>query len=497
MSDDPCSTSLYTAAQVRRIDSAAIERLGVAGFVLMERAAAAAFASLCRRCTQARRIVLYAGNGNNGGDAFLLGRLALQAGFAVDAVALADRSNSDDAMRARVAFVAAGGSVRVADTQTACAAADVHVDGLFGTGLTRAVTGVAAALIDRLNATHAPVLALDVPSGLDADTGTHAGACVRAAATVSFVAWKRGLFTADAGDACGALELATLDIPAAAFDGVEADAGLMDEALASRLPPRSGNVNKSHYGHVLAIGGDDGMGGAIRLSSEAALRCGAGLVSVATRAGNVVAMNTARPELMARGVDDARALAPLIERASVVAIGPGLGQGEWGRALFEAAVASGKPLLLDADALNLLAHSPRVLPPATVLTPHPGEAARLLGCDTAAIQRDRYAAVRELAVRHAAVVVLKGAGSLVGNPAGNVAVCPWGNPGMASGGMGDVLTGVIAALLAQKLTPWDAATLGVALHARAGDLAAGAAPRGLLASDLFEPLRQLANRFAP
>jgi len=496
MSDDVRATSLYTSAQVRRIDQAAIDRLGIPGFVLMERAAAAAFASLRRRWPDARRIALYAGNGNNGGDAFLLGRLALQAGFAVDAVVLADRSNGDDAMRARVAFVAAGGSVRVADADSACPAADMHVDGLFGTGLTRAVTGVAAALIDRLNAMHAPVLALDVPSGLDADTGSRPGACVRASATVSFVAWKRGLFTADAGDCCGALELATLDIPAQALDGIATDAELMSDTLAPLLPPRGSNVNKSHYGHVLAIGGDDGMGGAIRLSGEAALRCGAGLVSVATRASHVTALNTARPELMARGVDGAAALAPLIERASVVAIGPGLGQGEWGRALFEVAVASGKPLLLDADALNLLAKSPRSLPPVAVLTPHPGEAARLLGCDTAAIQRDRYASARELAVRYAAVVVLKGAGSLVADPAGRVAVCPWGNPGMASGGMGDVLTGVIAALLAQRLAPWDAARLGVALHARAGDLAAGTAPRGLLASDLFDPLRQLSNGFS-
>ncbi|MEP7044512.1 MAG: NAD(P)H-hydrate dehydratase [Dokdonella sp.] len=496
MSDDVRASSLYTTAQVRRIDRAAIEHLGISGFVLMERAAAAAFATLRRRWPDARRIALYAGYGNNGGDAFLLGRLALQAGLPVEAVMLADRSNSDDAMRARVAFVAAGGSIRIDNGEDACPSADIHVDGLFGTGLTRPVSGVAAALIDRLNALHAPVLALDVPSGLDADTGLRLGPCVVAAATVSFVAWKRGLFTADAGDYCGVLELATLDIPATALEGIVADAQRMDDALSLLLPPRGSNVNKSHYGHVLAIGGDDGMGGAIRLSGEAALRCGAGLVSVATRTTHVTALNTARPELMARGIDDVASLAPLLERASVVAIGPGLGQGDWGRALFEAAITSGKPLLLDADALNLLAGSPRRLPPATVLTPHPGEASRLLGCDTAAIQRDRYAAARDLAARYQAVVVLKGAGSLVADPQGRVAVCPWGNPGMASGGMGDVLTGVIAALLAQRLLAWDAARLGVALHARAGDRAAGDAPRGLLASDLFEPLRQLVNRFA-
>lgn len=494
MPNDARATSLYTTEQVRRIDRTAIERLGIPGFVLMERAAAAAFATLRRRWPDARRIVLLAGGGNNGGDAYLLGRLALRDGFAVEAIALSEHS-SGDAAQARTAFVDAGGSVRLADAAQALAAADLYVDGLFGTGLTRPASGVAAALIEQLNRSRRPILALDVPTGLDADTGARLGPTVRAAATTSFVAWKRGLFTADAADSCGALELATLEIPASVLDGIPADARLMDGTLAGLLPPRSGNVNKSHYGHVLAIGGDDGMGGAIRLAGEAALRCGAGLVSVATRSAHVTALNTARPELMARGVDDAQALAPLLARTSVAAIGPGLGQGEWGRALFDAALASGKPLVLDADALNLFAKAPRPLLSAAVMTPHPGEAARLLGCDIAAIQRDRYAAVRELAARYSAVVVLKGAGSLVADPQGRVAVCPWGNPGMASGGMGDVLTGVVAALLAQGLSAWDAACFGVALHARAGDLAAADVPRGLLASDLFDPLRRLANRF--
>ena len=196
---------------------------------------------------------------------------------------------------------------------------------------------------------------------------------------------------------------------------------------------------------------------------------------------------------MARAVETAAAGAPLVERASVIAIGPGLGQGDWARELLELALASGKPLVLDADALNLLALAPRMLPAQAILTPHPGEAARLLGSEVATLQRDRFAAVRALSARHAAIVVLKGAGSLIADPQGRVAVCPWGNPGMASAGMGDVLTGVIAALLAQGLPAWDAARMGVALHARAGDIAAGSAPRGLLASDLFAPLRQLVN----
>jgi NAD(P)H-hydrate epimerase len=313
---------------------------------------------------------------------------------------------------------------------------------------------------------------------------------------VSFVGWKRGLFTADANDVCGVRELSLLDLPPRAFEGIDADARLLDGSIGRLLPPRSANVNKSSFGHVLVLGGDEGFGGAVRLAGEAALRCGAGLVSVATRREHVMAVNAARPDLMARGIDDAIALEPLLDRACVIAAGPGLGQHDWGRALLAAVFTTSKTMVVDADALNLLAQAPQPLSGSAVLTPHPGEAARLLGCDVATVQRDRFAAVRQLAARYAAVVVLKGAGSLVADPAGRVAVCPWGNPGMASAGMGDVLTGVIAALLAQGLDAWDAARLGVALHSRAGDIAAADAPRGLVAGDLLPVLRRLANGVA-
>lgn len=495
MPADARTTSLYTAEQVRHIDRNAIERCGIPGFALMQRAADAAFAVLRRRWPQATHIGLLAGGGNNGGDAFLLGALALQAGLRVDAIALTPASTGD-AARARDAFEAAGGMILVADIDTGIPQTDVVVDGLFGTGLARPVAGVAAMLVEKLNAARREVLALDVPSGIDADTGACLGAAVRAHATVSFIAWKRGLFTSDAVDCCAALELATLDVPAAAYDGIVPDAQLLDDALSRLLPPRRANSNKSSFGHVLVIGGDHGMAGAVRLTGEAALRCGAGLVSVATRAAHVTALNAARPELMARGIADANDLVALIERASVIAIGPGMGQGAWGQGLFDAALGSAKPLVLDADGLNVLAQAPRPLPEQTILTPHPGEAARLLGCNVAVIQHDRFAAVRAIAVRYNAVVVLKGAGSLIGDPRGRVAVCRWGNPGMASGGMGDLLTGVVAALRAQGLSAWDAARLGVGLHARAGDIAAGASPRGLIASDLFAPLRELVNGLA-
>ena len=487
---DP-TLALYTAADVRRIDRNAIERCGISGYELMQRAADAAFAMLRERWPEARRIVVLAGGGNNGGDAFLVGRLALEHGFDVQALELRSARSGDAAMAHR-AFVEAGGSMAIVDSHTSLPDADVIVDGLFGTGLSRPIEGVAAALIERVNASRVPVLALDIPSGLSADTGMRLGAAICAHATISFVAWKRGLFTGDAAGCVGAYELAPLDIPEEAHAEVSPDALLLDGDIGGALPPRRGNVNKSHFGHVLAIGGDTGMGGAIRLAGEAALRSGAGLVSVATRAAHVSALIAARPELMVRAVEESADLDALIERASVIAIGPGLGREAWGTHLYRKALASEKPLIVDADALNLLSAEPRALKDA-VLTPHPGEAARLLGCDTAAVQADRYAAVRALASRYEAVVVLKGAGSLIGDPKGRVRVCPWGNAGMASGGMGDVLTGVVAALRAQRLSAWDAACFGTALHARAGDLAAGTTPRGLVASDLFAALRELAN----
>lgn len=265
-------------------------------------------------------------------------------------------------------------------------------------------------------------------------------------------------------------------------------------ALPAWLPPRPRDSHKGANGHVLCIGGDHGSGGAIVLCAQAALRAGAGLASVATRAMHVPALLARQPEAMAHAVESADALAPLFARADVIAIGPGLGRGEWGRAMLDAALAASKPLVLDADALNLLAPAPRALPADAILTPHPGEAARLLGTDVAAVQSDRNAAALALAQRHGAIVVLKGAGTIVAAPGRAPRIVAAGNPGMATGGMGDLLTGVIAALRAQGLDAFDAASCGALLHAHAGDLAAReGGMRGLLPSDLLPFLRRCAN----
>lgn len=485
----PHSHDLYTVEQVRALDRRAIDVLGIPGFELMRRAAAAGFAALRRHWPDATRVAVYCGPGNNGGDGFLLGAMAREAGLSVVLFALPGEPRGD-AAQARDSYVHSGGQVHAWDESGFLVDVDVHVDALYGTGLSRPPAGAAARLIGLLNASDAPVLALDVPSGLNADTGACPGCAVKANVTASFIAAKRGLFSGQAAVYVGKVELHTLSLPERLWEGSVPDATVM---LPEALPARSRVAHKGNNGHVLAVGGDSGTAGAIRLCGEAALRAGAGLVSIATRESNLMALNAARPELMPHAVDGPQAMMPLLERATVLAVGPGLGQGAWGHALWLTALDSGKPLVLDADGLNLLAAEPRTFTQPAVLTPHPGEAARLLGVSVAEIEGDRFAAARRLARQCHAVVVLKGAGSLVAGPEGRVAVCPWGNPGMATGGMGDVLTGVIAALLAQGCDAWHAACLGVALHARAGDAAVGDGERGLLASDLFAPLRRLIN----
>jgi hydroxyethylthiazole kinase-like uncharacterized protein yjeF len=482
MTTPSLATALFTVAQMRELDRHALQVLGIDENALMARAADAALRSLRRRWPSARRLQVLCGAGNNGGDGYLLALQAHEAGMAVTVVALAP---SDGAARGR--YLAAGGKVV---GHWANEHADVIVDAIFGIGLARAPAGAVADVIAAVNDSGVPVLAIDVPSGLSADTGTCPGVAILATATVSFIGWKRGLFTQEAADHCGELELASLGLDDAAIAHLTPDATLM---TPHGLPRRPRMANKGLYGHVLAIGGNHGTGGAILLAATAALRTGAGLVSVATRAENIVALHAARPELMPFAVDGPQSLEDGLAKASVLAVGPGMGQGAWGHALWLTALDSGKPLVLDADGLNLLAATARRFTTPVVLTPHPGEAGRLLGCSTPELQADRFASVRELARRYNAVVVLKGSGSLVAAPDGRLDVCPWGNPGMAGGGMGDLLTGIIAGLMAQGEEAFAAASLGVALHARAGDIAARQGERGLLAGDLLDPLRGLVN----
>jgi hydroxyethylthiazole kinase-like uncharacterized protein yjeF len=486
-------TEIRTAAQVRALDRFAIEKAGIAGYTLMTRAAQAALDVLREQWPGARRLVVVCGAGNNGGDGYVLARLAQAAGLHVIAIALVARDRlRGDAAQAFGDCEAAGVSMP-AWSAALLDGADVIVDAIFGTGLDRPVEPALCEVIERINGSGRPILALDLPSGLHADSGRVMGAAVRATRTVSFVGLKLGCFMGAGPSQCGELHLAGLEIP---VEGAAAEGAVLeriDESLLTALlPRRPRDAHKGLFGHVLIVGGGAGMPGAARLSGEACLRSGAGLVSIATRAENVAAIVAGTPELMAHALDDVSRLPELAARADVIVAGPGLGRSTWAQDVLAAVLATDRPSVLDADALNLLAERPQHRS-NWILTPHPAEAARLLGTQTRAVQDDRLGALAALLDRFGGVVVLKGAGTLVGAPGHTPAICTHGNPGMATAGMGDVLTGVIAALHAQVRDPWNAARAGVLAHALAGDRAAAAGERGLIASDLFGPLRACLN----
>lgn len=483
---------LYSPHALRELEARGTALLDGDPFALMARAGQAAWRCALRHWPQALRIVIACGPGNNGGDGYVLARHALHAGREVRVRRLAPPA-TPLAQRACGDFLAAGGNVATFDG--ALGEADLLVDALFGIGLSRAPDAATAVMIDALDSHPAPTLALDVPSGIDADSGSAPGRAVHADRTVQFIARHRGLHTGVATDHCGHLELAGLDLPASVYAGVASAAeAWRANALAGLFPLRPRDFHKGRSGHVLCIGGDHGAGGAVLLAADAALRTGAGLVSISTRGAHVTAALARRPEAMVHAVEDVADLLPLLARADVLAIGPGLGQGAWGHALLPTTLGQAQPRVLDADALNLMATN-RWNPSATdVLTPHPAEAARLLGSTTQAVQADRFSAAQALCERFGATVVLKGAGSIVAAPGAIPAVICAGNPGMAVGGMGDLLTGAIAALLAQGLAPRDAAIAGALLHAAAGDAAArDDGERGLLPSDLLPWLRRLSN----
>ncbi|MCA1714943.1 MAG: NAD(P)H-hydrate epimerase [Gammaproteobacteria bacterium] len=432
------SSALYDSAALRAIEARATAALGGDGFELMRRAGRAAWRCSLRHWPSARRILVVCGPGNNGGDGYVFARHALDAGRDVGVLILAGQEpRSAQAQRASAEFRAHGGRIEAFAGQLP--QVDLIVDALFGIGFARTPDAAASALIEEINAQATPRLALDVSSGLHADRGSVPGAVVRATRTLEFIAAKAGLRTGAALDLTGTLELAELDVPAAAFAGIVPKAEwLQREQLPHWLAPRRRNSHKGGFGRVLCIGGDHGSGGAIALCAEAALRSGAGLVEVVTRAAHVGALLSRRPEAMAKQASR--------------------------------------------------------LPAGAILTPHPGEAARLLATTVAEVQGDRFQAARALCEGHGCVVVLKGAGTVIAAPGRVARVLGAGNAGMAAAGMGDALTGVIAALRAQGLDAYEAASCGALLHAVAGDAAAREdGERGLLPSDLIEQLRRHAN----
>lgn len=485
---------LFQTQQITHFEKNLFDSKAYTAEELMERAGDAAFNTLLQHWPYASNLIVFCGKGNNGGDGFVLARRAHEKGLQVQVYSTIPlEAYQGEAARAVSKLIKSGVLIE-AKIPDEPLFADVIVDALLGIGLKGEVVEPYVSLIHLINQTKIPVLAIDVPSGLEANTGQVLGCAVHADVTLTFIALKAGLFTGKASGYCGRLLCHNLDISDAYLNQLEPFAmRLTWNQVKPVLSRRQRFAHKGNYGHVLVIGGDYGMGGAVRMAAEAAMRVGAGLVSVATRPEHVSIVSGSRPEIMCHQVISAENLEPILEKATVIIIGPGLGKTEWAEGLLNKALKMNVPKVLDADALNLLALLP-LQRDDWVLTPHPGEAARLLGCSIKEIDINRFAAVAELQRHYHGVVVLKGSGTLIQSKEAFPVVCTEGNPGMATGGMGDILSGIIGGLLAQGLSLKKAAEAGVLIHALAADKAAkNGGERGLLATDLLVYLRELVN----
>jgi hydroxyethylthiazole kinase-like uncharacterized protein yjeF len=523
--DKALPAGLYTAAESRELDRLAVAGTQLTSLQLMELAAEAALNLLLELWPGTHRLCVLVGTGNNGGDGYLLAQLALERHLAVRVIEVGQqerlvevpRMAKERARQAGASFECFSPSDDLGNSRDV-----VIVDALLGTGIKSAPRGDFPAAIAWINASKMPVLAIDVPSGLCSDTGVAVGEAVHADATVSFIGLKRGLFTGVGPELCGQIFFRSLGVGAAItrFEYRGSVQSRLDfHTMKSVLGRRSRTDHKGRCGSVVVLGGDVGFGGAAIMAAEAAARSGAGTVTLITRSLNVAAAQARRPEIMCLGVDaldeqSQNSIKRHVERADSVVIGPGLGRDDWGQQILSLvlrAVGKSKPLVVDADALNLLAQQRTELLEMSsnaalgerarqnwVLTPHPGEAARLLQCTTQQIEQDRFLSAQRLQGRWGGCCVLKGAGSILcyrdALHVEHIDVCTEGNPGMASGGMGDVLSGIIGALLAQGLSVNDSAKLGVCVHGEAADLAAEQdGERGLLATDLFPYIRRLLN----
>lgn len=485
----------YTCDQARALDHKATSELGVAGITLMKRAGRAAYSLAQEQWPDATQWIVLCGAGNNAGDGYVFAALAAQRRQPVQVYWLSDPDQlTGDAATAFQYARQEGVLIAPFKAFEPGDAKAVIIDAMLGTGATGQVRPQYAEAVAWANQQALPVFSIDVPSGLCADTGAELGTAVKASATLTFIARKIGLLTGRGPTLTGALHFSDLALPATLYEGVEpVGVGVDREHLMAHLPVREADAHKGQFGHVMVIGGDRGFGGAAIMAAEMAMGAGAGLVSLATQADHVSAALTRRPEVMAVGVSSGQELEPLLNRPTVLVVGPGLGQSPWSEQLLQQALKTRMPWVIDADGLNMLAQGRFVLPdhPQWVLTPHPGEAARLLGKSVAEVQSDRIAAIQELHHKFGGVILLKGAGTLIYDGK-TIVIANVGSPALATGGTGDVLSGLIGALLAQGLEPFVAAQLGACLHGDSADrLCSRSGQNRLLAAELIPYVREL------
>ena len=490
----PVDDYLYSAAESRAIDADAMAQLQVPGYVLMQRAADAALAVLLDRFPGERSISVVCGKGNNAGDAYLLAVGARRLGLAVQLLTAAPPSSLQG--DAATAFTAAQQSGLQADENFLEFTGGVIVDGLLGTGLQGPPRSEYAWWIEQINCSGLPVFSLDVPSGVETDSGATPGAAIQATCTLSFITRKIGLYTGAGLAAAGQLLFDDLGVPQSCFPASPVTRLFW---RADTLPSMEVNTYKHRQGHVVIAGGDESMPGAVIMAAEAALRVGAGMVTVLTRAQHTTALVSRTPEVMVLGfspTDDDVRVTELLSKAGCVVLGPGLGRGKWSEALYHRVEASGRPTVVDADGLSLLAAAGGWHGGPLTISPHVAEAARLLGCEVAEVQASRLMAAQQLAHQYGCQGVVKGAGSIIfSQHSAELAICAHGNPGMATAGMGDVLSGMLGGLLghgSDQLSPHQALRAGVALHSAAADHAAlELGQRSLQATDVITALPHL------
>lgn len=485
---------LYTKEQSREIDRIAIEDHKVPSFTLMTRAATMAYSQFLEIWSKEKKIYVICGIGNNGGDGFLFARLAHLDGHKVKISILGEKEKIKGDAKLALEQVLKENIELVEFNEKDLSEADVVIDAVFGTGLERGVSGIYFSAFELINNNAKEVYAIDIPSGLDANTGRIMGIAIKAKATITFITLKQGLFTNYGPDYAGEVFFDDLQVPREVLQNQVAPSELLDwDTIKQTFPERPKNSHKGLFGHSLLVGGNKGMFGAVILAAKAAFTIGSGLTSVATRHDHASLIPIHQPEIMSHGCESKGRIDELLTESTVCAIGPGLGQDKWAETMFSECFESSLPLIVDADALNILALNP-IKRGNWILTPHPGEAARLLKSSTSTIQNNRFEAVKELQSLFGGTIILKGCGSLICSDSQlqNVSICPYGNPAMASAGMGDTLTGILAGLVAQGLTLDTAAKLGTCLHAKTGDyIAYKKKRRVVLASAIIKKMHKI------
>jgi ADP-dependent NAD(P)H-hydrate dehydratase / NAD(P)H-hydrate epimerase len=501
MSHTLLQDALFNTQTVRELDRLAVKNSGMPSFDLMQKAGAVAFAELLETFGKPSFLHVFCGTGNNGGDGYIIAALAAVQNIPVTIYEVGNTAAiSGDANLAKKLCIEA--NVNLQGLKLDCDLSQgVIVDSLMGTGFKGSLRGEFAEAIEVINCSFLPVMSIDIPSGLSADTGAVEDIAVKADLTVTFIGAKQGLFTGRGPAVSGEIVYDSLDIPESILQKMAPSAELMDLSdLLEYLPEPEADVHKSQRGHCMIIGGELGFGGAAIMAAEACLTTGSGLTSLVTRAEHITASLARQPEIMACAVASGQQLEPLLDGPTVLVIGPGLGRSSWSEQLLQKALASDLPMVVDADGLNIISEG-RVVTNLQninwIMTPHPGEAARLLDVSVAEIEADRFSAVRRLQEKYKAIVILKGAGSLVSAKDGQpIKVCPYGNPGMSTGGMGDILSGVIGSLIAQGIDLQTAAELGCCLHSAAADMAVQEKGyKGLVATDILPYLAKAMNQW--